>query len=433
MISDRDRLARTPAHETALACIEAGIEAALPERAVASAAARDGDDLHVGGATYDLAAFDRVLLFAVGKAAPGAARTLREVVEVDGGLVVTDADPGECGVECIVGGHPLPDAGSVRAGERALALLREADERTLVLAAVTGGGSALLEAPAADLSLEDLRAVTAGLLEAGAPIDAINAVRKHCSRVKGGRLAGAARPATVAAVVVSDVVGDDLATIASGPFAPDPTTYDDAIAALPADAPAAVRDHLRAGARGEREETPGPGDSAFDRVRHEVVANGRTAVAAAREAAAERGYATRVLGTRIEGEASEVGRVYPAVAAEALESGEPVEPPAVVLAAGETTVTVRGDGEGGPNAECALSAARALPDGAVLGCVDTDGRDGGMDAAGAVVDAAAWGADAGDALARNDAGGYLARRERDALVETGATGTNVNDLHVLVV
>lgn len=430
-VSNRAQLSSSPGHETALACIKAGVEAALPEQAVSRVVDRGGDSLQVGETTYDFADFDRILLFALGKAAAGAARGLLSEVDVDDGLVVTDRQEDLANCEVIVGGHPLPDEGSLRGGERALEFLHGADGQTLVLAAVTGGGSALLEAPADGIMLSEIRETTESLLDAGVAIDGINAVRKHCSRVKGGHLARAAYPATVTAVVVSDVVGDNLATIASGPFAPDPTTYTDALAALPDAAPTRVREHLTAGVEGDRDETPGADDPAFDRVRHDVVANGRTAVEGARATARERGYTTKVLATRVEGEAREIGRLYPAMAAEAQATGEPVDPPAVVLAAGELTVTVDGDGEGGPNAECALSAARALPDDAVLACVDTDGRDGATDAAGALVDSRTWGEGARDALARNDAVGYL--RERDALVMTDTTGTNVNDLHILVV
>lgn len=433
MIRNRDTLTRSPAHATALDCLEAGITAALPERAVGAAIARDGNLLHVADATFDLTDVHRVLLLAIGKAAVGASSAIFRAVDVDGGLVATDTKPAgfPASLEVVRGGHPLPDAGSVNAGARARDLLADADERTLVLAAVTGGGSALMEAPVEGLSLANLRATTRSLLDAGMSIDAVNAVRKHCSRVKGGRLARMAAPATVAVLVVSDVVGDDFATIASGPFAPDPTTYDDAVAALPNDAPGAVREHLSAGVRGERPETPAPGDAAFDRVRHAIAANGETAVDAARQAATERGHETHVLDLEVAGEAREIGARHAALARAIRARDGACGRPVVVLAGGETTVTVRGEGEGGPNAECALAAARLLPDGAVLACVDTDGRDGRSTAAGALVDANAWSEDAAEAFDRNDAAGFL--RGRNALVETGATGTNVNDLHVLVV
>ena len=338
----------------------------------------------------------------------------------------------------------MPDEAGVEGARRVRAVVEDAGEGTLVLAVITGGGSALLPAPVDGIALADLQATTDLLLESGASIDEINAVRKHCSAIKGGRLAAAARPAHVATLAFSDVVGDDLGVIASGPTVPDPTTYADALAVLDRyglDVPAAVHDHLEAGAAGNRSETPGP-DADFSHVDTHVLANAWTAVDAAREVAAERGYDPLVLSTRVRGEAREQGLGHVAVAEEIAASGEPVDPPAVVLSGGETTVTVRGDGEGGPNQEFALRAALEFggtaggSENAVLAAVDTDGRDGGSDAAGAIVDGstvpdADAAAEARAALADNDAGTYL--DGRGALVYTGRTGTNVNDLRVLVV
>jgi hydroxypyruvate reductase len=436
-MADREALARSPAHELALDCVDAGLDAARPERAVADACDRDGGVLDVRGDRYDLADYDRVLVLGAGKATGGLVAALREVLcdRIDDGCVALPEST-DCGpVEVVVAGHPTPDAGSQTAADRVLELAREADERTLVLAPISGGGSALLAAPAEGLDFEALRGVTDALVASGASIDEINAVRKHCSAIKGGRLARVLAPATVVGLLVSDVVGDDPSVVASGPLAPDPTTFEEALDVLDrydVDAPA-VREHLAAGASGEREETPKPGDAAFDRVTLHVVANGRTAVDAAATVARGRGYTPLVLSTRIRGEAREAARTQVAVAEEALASGDPVEPPAVVLSGGETTVTVRGDGDGGPNLEFALAAALEVPEATVLASVDTDGHDGSTAAAGGLVDATTVDdvAAAREALDRNDALGYL--RARDATIETGATGTNVNDLRVLVV
>jgi hydroxypyruvate reductase len=436
-MTDREALARSPTHELALDCVAAGIDAARPERAVADACDLDGDTLVVRGDRYDLSEYDRVLVLGAGKATAGLVDALRDLLgdRIDGGCVAVP-EPADCApVEVVVAGHPTPDTGSREAADRILDLAAAADDRTLVLAPISGGGSALLAAPAEGLDFEALRQVTDALVESGASIDEINAVRKHCSAVKGGRLARALEPAAVVGLLVSDVVGDDPSVVASGPLAPDPTTYAEALDVLDRygiDAPA-VRDHLAAGAAGEHEETPKSGDPAFDRVTTHVVASGRTAVDAAAALARERGYTPLVLSTRIRGEAREAARTQVAVAEEALASGDPVTPPAVVLSGGETTVTVTGDGDGGPNLEFALAAALELPDDAVLASVDTDGFDGSTDVAGALVDATTVddATAARDALGRNDALGYL--RDRDATVETGSTGTNVNDLRVLVV
>jgi len=439
-VRNRAALARSDTHELVLDCLAAGIEAARPERVLADALSLSGDQLRIGGDVYDLDAYDDVLVVGGGKAAGQVATALESLLgdTLDGGVVVTD-DPVETGrVDVVEGSHPVPNEAGAGGARRVLDRATDADERTLVVAVITGGGSALLPAPAGDLSLADARETTTLLLECGATIDEINAVRKHLSAIKGGRLAAAAAPATVATLAFSDVVGDDPGVIASGPTAPDPTTFDDALAVLDRydlAVPAPVRDHLEAGATGDREETPGP-DADFGHVRYHLLADAWTALDAARAVADDAGYETLVFSSRVRGEAREQGLAHAAVAEEAVASGNPVEPPAVVLSGGETTVTVRGDGSGGPNQEFALRAALELPDSVVLGTVDTDGRDGGTDAAGALVDgetitdteAAAL---ARDALDDNDAEPFLA--DRDALVWTGQTGTNVNDLRVLVV
>jgi hydroxypyruvate reductase len=442
MIEDSDRLAATPAHRTALHCIEEGIGAAVPKRVVREQVGLDGDRLVVADESYDLADFGEVVVVGGGKAAAGVAAALEDLLgdRLSGGVVVTNAPEPTDRVDVVEASHPVPDAAGVEGAQRVRETVAAADAGTLVLAVVAGGASALLPAPVDGLALDDLQAVTDALLASGAAIEEINAVRKHCSALKGGLLARAAAPATVVSLLFSDVVGDDPAVIGSGPTAPDPSTFAEAVAVLDGyeiDAPAAVRERLKRGAAGELAETPTADDDCFERVHTHVLANAWTALAAAREAAAEAGFRTLVLSSRVEGEAREAGRMMAAVAAEIAATGNPVEPPAVVLSGGETTVTVAGGsegaGRGGPNTEFALSAARTLPDTAVLASVDTDGEDGASGAVGALVDAETVDdrAAATAALRANDAASYLA--DRDALIETGRTGTNVNDLRVLVV
>jgi hydroxypyruvate reductase len=451
-IQDAAALAATRGRETALACLRAGIDAARPENVIAESVSLDGETLRVGEATYDLSVVDRLVVVGGGKAAGGVAAGLETLLgdRIDAGAVVVpdagataDVDAGEREpgspshrIERHRGDHPVPSRAGLAGAERVRELVAEADERTLVLAVVTGGGSALLPAPVAGVSLADLRATTEALLDAGAEIGDLNAVRKHCSTLKGGGLAAAAAPARVGSLLFSDVVGDDPGVIASGPTAPDDTTYADALEVLSrygVDPPAAVRRHLERGAAGEVPETPGADDVVFDRVTNHALANGFTALAAARETARTRGYEVCVLSSSVRGEAREAALTHVAVAEEVLATGNPIDAPAVVLSGGETTATVRGDGVGGPNAEFALAAAIELPAGATLACVDTDGLDGSSEFAGAVVDADTVDdpAAARDALARSDAFGYL--DGRDAVVRTGPTGTNVNDLRVLVV
>jgi len=437
-IENESALASTRGRETALACVRAGIDAARPGRVVDESVRLDGDRLHVADATYDLSDVDRIVVVGGGKAADGVATALERVLgdRIDAGAVVTP-DPGAGGrIERLRGDHPVPSQAGVDGTDRVRELVADADDRTPVLAVITGGGSALLPAPAEGISLDDLQRTTDALLDAGAEIGALNAVRKHLSTLKGGGLAELAAPATVVSLVFSDVVGNDLSVIASGPTAPDESTYADALDALErygVDPPAAVRERLEAGAAGDLPETPRSGDPVFDRVTNHVLADGFTAIDAAREVAADRGYDTCVLSSSIRGEAREAALTHVAVAEEIGATGNPLAAPAVVLSGGEATATVRGDGVGGPNAEFALAAAVELPASTTLACVDTDGKDGSSDFAGAVVDADTVGdvRAARGALGNSDAYGYLGGR--DAVVSTGATGTNVNDLRVLVV
>ncbi|QSG14981.1 glycerate kinase type-2 family protein [Halapricum desulfuricans] len=435
MIEDRDELARTPAHDLALSCIEAGIEAAQPERVIAEHVSVEGDTLRIVDTQYDLTAYDEIVLLGGGKAADVVARALGDVLDdrIDRGLVVT-TDPVEtAAVEVVEGAHPVPDERAREGAREILDRAREHGERALLLVPITGGGSALLPLPAGDVRLRDLQAITETLVESGAAIEEINAVRKHLSAIKGGGLAAAAAPATVVGLVFSDVVGDDPATIASGPTAPDATTYEDALAVLDqydVDAPGPVVDHLEAGAAGERSETP---SGELPHVDNHVLANAWTALSAAESVVADTDYEPVVLSSRIRGEATEAALSQVAIAEECRATGNPIEPPAVFLSGGEATVTVLGNGEGGPNLEFALRAGLALPEGVVCASVDTDGSDGATDAAGAIVDGETV-ADpmaARRALVENDAVSVL--DDAGALLETGPTGTNVNDLRVLVV
>ena len=443
--ADEDRLARTPAHELALSCLTAGIEAATPRTAVDRTVSLEGGQLVVlptgrsPGQRYDLDAYDDVYVLGGGNAAAHLASALENVLgeRISGGVVVTDDPTPTEHVDVLPGDHPVPSERGVESTRRLLDTAAHAEENDLVLAGFTGGGSALLPAPAGDLMLSDLQEATDVLLASGATIDEINAVRKHCSAIKGGRLARRVAPATVVGLVISDVIGDDLSVIASGPLAPDPTSYGDALAVLDrydVDVPAAVRSHLQRGRDGEFAETPRSDDPAFERVDTHVLASGTDALDAARDVAEERGYNGVILSARVRGEASEAAKTHVAIAEECRATGNPISPPAVFLSGGETTVTLGDDhGAGGPNQEFALSAACELDEsGIVVASVDTDGIDGTTDAAGAIVDAET--VDPGKGLAaldRNDASPLL--DEAGALIRTGASGTNVNDLRVLVV
>lgn len=445
MFESRDALAETPAHETALACLEAGIEAARPRNVISTALAVEDDALRIQDETYAPADYDELLVLGGGKAAAQVGAELEVLLgdRIDGGVVVTNDPTPLDRIEVVEGSHPVPDDGGLNGARQVLERAAEADESTLVLAVLTGGGSALLPAPAEGLDLDDLQAVTDALLRSGADIEELNAVRKHCSAIKGGGLARTAAPATVVGLLFSDVIGDDHSVIASGPTAPDESTYEDALSVLDRygiDAPEPVRVRLErgvagaGGSMGEHAETPGPDEPLFERVSNHVLANAHTALDAAREAAEGCGYTSFVLSSRVRGEARESALTHLAVAEEIRETGQPVEAPAVVLSGGETTVTVTGDGRGGPNQEFALAAGIELDrEGIFVAAVDTDGKDGTADAAGALVDAGTVEDVDGarEALAANDVCPFLAGR--DALLVSGPTGTNVNDLRVLVV
>jgi len=422
----------------------AALAAVEPGAAVRRFVRRQGERLIAAGRVYDLAAVEQVRVVGAGKAAAAMAAALHSILgdRLSGGLAVTKvghAPPGAGPIELVEAGHPLPDEAGVAAARRMAGLLAGGTGRDLVLAIISGGGSALLALPAEGISLADLQATTGLLLRSGATIVEMNAVRKHLSQVKGGGLARLAAPSPLIGLILSDVVGDPLDAIASGPTAPDPTTFADAWAALErydlaGRVPAPVRDRLQAGRRGDIPETPKPGDPLFDRVHNVVVGSNRLAAEAAVEEARRWGLNALLLSTSVEGEARQVARVAAALAREVAHHDRPAPRPACLVWGGETTVTVRGTGRGGRNQELALAAALAL-DGVpnvLLAALGTDGTDGPTDAAGAVVTgetaarARAQGLDAATHLTNNDAYSFF-----DALgdlIRPGPTGTNVNDL-----
>ena len=356
------------------------------------------------------------------------------------GLVVTrygyGCDAGR--IEVAEAAHPVPDAAGLASAERLLGLVSGLGEDDLVVALICGGGSALLPAPPGGMTLADEAEVTRALLRSGAPISEMNLIRKHLSRIKGGRLAAAAHPARVVTLAVSDIPGDDPAAIASGPTVPGPGTLAEAravVARRELALPAAAREWL---AR-EEAAAPRPGDDGFARDEVRVIASARLSLEAAAAAAEAEGVSAAILSDAVEGEAREVARVHAALAREVALRGRPFAAPVVLLSGGETTVTVRGEGRGGRNAEFALSAARDLAglSGVHLLAADTDGIDGTEDNAGAFADGATWGRlreagrDPAAALAENDAWGAF--EALGDLFVTGPTGVNVNDFRALLV
>lgn len=424
----------------------AALAAVEPGAAVRRHVQCQGDRLCIDGRTYDLATVERIWVVGGGKAATAMSAALSGMLgdRLSGGLVVTKygySDPwlDTGSVQVVEAGHPVPDEAGVDGARRMADLLGEVSEHDLVLAVISGGGSALLTLPAEGLALSDLQRTTELLLRSGATIVELNTIRKHLSRIKGGGLARLAGRAPVVSLILSDVVGDPLDVIASGPTVPDPTTFADAWAVqerygLTRRLPAAVRDHLQAGLDGRLPETPKPGNAVFERAQTVVIGSNRLAAEAAVEAARGNGLNALLLSTFVEGEAREVARVAAALAKELVYHDRPVPRPACLVWGGETTVKVRGQGLGGRNQELVLAAAVAmegLPD-VVLVALGTDGTDGPTDAAGAVATgetitrAHSLGLDPVAHLADNDA--YPFFDALGDLIRTGPTGTNVNDL-----
>lgn len=340
-------------------------------------------------------------------------------------------------IEVVEAGHPMPDDAGQEAAARILDTVAGLGESDLVLCLFSGGGSALLSLPAPGVSLEDKQAVTRSLLRCGADIREINCVRKHLSAIKGGRLAAACAPAPVVTLMISDVPGDDPSSIASGPTVPDPTTRQDALTVLEnyrISEPQPVINYLQ---RAD-DETPKPGDACFHNTRAEIIARPQDALLAAARVASAHGYGTMILGD-LEGEAREVGVVHAGIARQVARYAQPLAPPCVLLSGGETTVTVRGNGRGGRNAEFALGLAIALDGlpGVYALAADTDGIDGTEDNAGCLVDpdtllqAARAGVDARSYLAGNNAYGFF--QVVDGLLKTGPTRTNVNDFRAVLI
>ncbi len=427
--------------------IQTGIEAVRPGACVRRALSLEGDALRVGDRRYDLRGIEHIYVVGFGKASADMARAVEGILgeRISQGIVITaDGYRVPTGiVDVREAGHPIPDGRGIAAAEELLSLVRGAGERDLVIVLISGGGSALLTAPAEGISLEDLAKTNELLLRSGARIQEINAVRKHLSRAKGGQLARLAQPARVVSLVLSDVVGDPLDSIASGPTVPDPTTFADAIGVLKRhgiwdEVPEAVRCHLERGASGRIPETPKPGDPCFSRVQNVIVGSGRHAAEAALKRGEELGFTGRILTTTLEGEAREVGKVLAAIARELRAHGRPLPPPALLVLAGETTVTVRGGGKGGRNQELALSASMGIEGLAnlVIASVGTDGRDGPTDAAGGIVDGGTArrirdaGLDPGELLRDNDS--YRALSAAGDLLVLGPTGTNVADLLLIL-
>ncbi len=409
---------------------------------------------HAGqiAALYQSGYYQKVYLVSFGKAAFPMTKALTDTVGdivTRGVLITKDGHVPEAGLpEKIVvheASHPVPDSRGILATEQIIALLKAADRETLVVCLISGGGSALLVAPHEGIDLREKQDITQLLLHAGADIGELNTVRKHLSRIKGGRLAELAYPAKVVSLILSDVIGDPLDVIASGPTAPDETTFEDALDVLDRyrlqdRIPIKALDILKRGSLGNIPETPKAKNPMFDQVENIIIGSNKEALRIAEEEARARGYLTTVLSSELKGEARKVGKWLAGQAIEAYrESGKIVQRKICLIAGGETTVTVTGKGMGGRNTELALTFAAEIKgmEGIILLSAGTDGTDGPTDAAGAIVDGGtmfrgdAAGLDIEACLAENDSYHFL-EKTNDLLI-TGPTGTNVMDLQIILI
>jgi hydroxypyruvate reductase len=437
-------------HRDALAIFRAGLRASDAGEAVRRSIKLSRSTLYLPGPqSLSLKDFDHLFVVGAGKAGAAMATALEQVLgpdRISGGILNVKYEHGRPRPkrirlnECA---HPVPDQQGADAAREMNELLRSLNARDLLFVLISGGASALLPAPAPPVSLSDKQKTTDLLLRCGADIFDLNAVRKHLSELKGGRMAALAYPATVIALILSDVIGDPIDVIGSGPTAPDSSTFGDALRVvskfgLTRKVPRSVMAVLEDGASGRRLETPKPGDPLFANVHNFVIGSNRIALDAAAREAKHLGYSPLILSSTIQGETREVARVHCEILREVLKSESPLAPPACLLSGGETTVTVKGNGNGGRNQEFALASAAYLADVESIAVLSggTDGTDGPTDAAGAIADgstssrAAGKGLSIAASLEANDS--YPLFDALGDLVKTGATGTNVMDLHILL-
>jgi hydroxypyruvate reductase len=432
----------------ARAIFDAALGASDAALAISRHVRLERETLWAGQRPYDLSEYGKIYLSGAGKATAKMAFALEEVLgeRLAGGLVIVKRGYKVRlrTVEIVEAGHPIPDQSGVDATNRIIDLLTRAGEKDLVICLVSGGASTLLCCPTDGLSLEDKQKTTQVLLSCGAKIQEINAIRKHISKVKGGRLAEVARPATVLCLILSDVIGDPVEHIGSGPTAPDSTTFSDCLSVIDRYGivtmiPQPVKMLLEKGAAGDIRETPKAGAPVFDKVQNFLVGNNRSALSAAKERAEALGYQTLTLSSSIEGEARKVAIEHAVMAKDLRSDRTRVRRPVCIISGGETTVTVQGRGLGGRNQEFALAAAIEL-DGVervVVLSGATDGTDGPTDAAGGIVDgttvrrASEKGLDARDYLRKNDSYSFL--KAVGDLLMTGPTLTNVMDVQLLLI
>lgn len=439
-LTERDREAR----RIALEIVETVLSEASPERAVEKSLTRKDEILHVDGLSFDLRLFENIYVLGGGKACAGMAQSVENILKgrIRRGIVNipygVESRYALSDIELNEASHPLPDEKGVAGAKKMMEIARNATEKDLIILLISGGGSAFLTLPATGLYLEDIKEITAALLKSGATIDEVNAVRKHVSAIKGGRFAKECYPATVLSLIISDVVGDRIDTIASGPSAPDKTTYGESMDVLSKykllDKYPRVSSHIQKGMDGLIRDTPKSGSGIFDRVYNRLICTNRSVLEKVIEDLAD-DYDLNLYTTNQTGEAREIGVSLAQMLMKKAQKKK--EKPSVILCGGETTVTVRGGGKGGRNQELVLAAiAQLAGDGFTIASFGTDGIDGMTDAAGAIADgqshkrALEQGLHPATYLKNNDSYNFFIKLAD--LIFTGPSGTNITDVTVMV-
>ncbi|MBN1570533.1 MAG: glycerate kinase [Acidobacteria bacterium] len=428
----------------------AALRSVDPGAAIRKTMNRKGSTLEIGRRRFDLTKIRRLWVLGAGKAAAPMGQAAEKILGryLSGGVLATKYGHGLPlkKLDIIEAAHPLPDSNSIASAARILSLAKDSiTSDDLVICLLSGGASSLLVSPAEGISLEDKLTCTRLLLNNGADIYELNAIRKHLSNIKGGGLARLLAPSPAIALILSDVVGDDLGTIASGPLAPDSTTFGDCLdiihrLQIEDQIPPAVKRRFELGAAGKTEETPKKDDRIFERMENFLIGSNSQACTAAAKAARSLGYSVMVLTSRLEGDNEEAARFHMSMAGEIVFQGRPLRRPACIISGGETTVKVKGAGKGGRNQEFALHCVRALarlPSPCLVASIGTDGTDGPTDAAGAIADnttltrSLKHGADfLNQSIGDNDS--YHFFKRLGDLILTGPTRTNVMDLHLVM-
>ncbi len=429
--------------------LSAALEAVDPRQAIKNHMVRQGELLIIDQFGYDLSQINKIHVVAFGKASIPMIVSVKEVLGsyFDSGIVITKSKPNitedlDSSISIYQSSHPIPDQNSINCATEVVKQLSKTTTADLVIFLISGGGSALLTLPAGNITINDIQSITQSLLRVGATINEINCIRKHLSLVKGGGLVRFAAPSNIVSLILSDVIHDPLDVIASGPTIPDKTTFSEAreilsTYSLEKDTPKAILNRFDEGILGHIAETPKKDDPLFERVNNIIIGNNYQAAFAAKQQASQEGFNTLLLSTFLQGEAHSLGRFLASIAYQLSASEEPINRPACIIAGGETTVTISGDGLGGRNLEVALSAVEDLSElqNVMLVTLATDGEDGPTDAAGAVVTentlkrAKTRGMDPKDILTRNDS--YHFFNPLGDLLKPGVTETNVCDLNFI--